>query len=592
MLIKYLLNSNDMSLSDLRHRQTEAERNVNRLRNCLPEKLETFCKMHLSFLLDLSGTKLEELFGDNSSRHIEPIKKKASTPFSKKKESSPQMGNRFLSQDEIAQIYQLIEFLQRPENIRTEGLFRKTGNMSRQRLLKEWVKQGADLHLDDGTFSPHDCATVLKSCISELPEPLLTEKHFEAHCQIVDMANNVPLDKDRSKVKDKQIKALQLLFLLIPRENAILLECLLDLLHKVSNVSENMMNSHSLGMVFAPSLICPKKLTPMEFHSMSESFTKAVSFLIESTPFLFQIPRELAVDVGNFWRDMEDPHNNVFTEEPVPQNTNDHVSIQKSKYGSATAVNTVVTFAERKSMDELQSSQDTQVALAQLYAHVQAMPNSAKKKKLLKQFNKANGYSSSKTKHTRSRTFGESLKKHIPLLNKHKQRNASSEEAESSCTGISWEIKKTINFDEKENMATCNKTPKKIIEEVKVKSFDNPAVHIVDLKASPQMAQDPKVPNIKNTTLLARKRHSDEDLNKDLPNVLMSSEKEIDYIFKVTPKKKVCPFTQQKPTAVVSPITKSSAKTPKSTQMAMVTPRGKTSMMLFKTPNQYRESNL
>ncbi|KAL3864614.1 hypothetical protein ACJMK2_006279 [Sinanodonta woodiana] len=580
-----------MSISDLRHRQTEAERNVNRLRNCLPEKLETFCKMHLSFLLDLSGTKLEELFGDNSSRHSDSIKKKASTPFSKKKDSTPQMGNRFLSQDQIAQIYQLIEFLQRPENIRTEGLFRKTGNLSRQRLLKEWVRQGANLHLDDGTFSPHDCATVLKSCISELPEPLLTEKHFEAHCQIVDMSNNEPFDKDRSKVKDKQIKALQLLFLLIPRENAILLECLLDLLHKVSNVSENLMTAHSLGMVFAPSLICPKKLTPLEFQSMSESFTKAVSFLIESTPFLFKIPRELAVDVGNFWREMENPHNNVFTEEPVPQNTNDHVSVQKAKYGSATAVNTVVTFAERKSLDELQSSQDTQVALAQLYAHVQAMPSSAKKKKLLKQFNRANGYSAGKGKHTRSSTFGESLKKHIPRLNKHKHRNASNEEGESCGTGASWKLKKAIEFDEKENNSPCCKTPEKIGDK-KLKCFDSPAVHIVDLKTSLQMPQNSKVPNTNNTTLLAKKRHSDEDVKKDHPKGLLSCEKEIDYIFNFAPQKKVCSFTPQKPTAVVSPITKSITKASKSTQMAMMTPRTRTPMMLFTSPIEYRESNL
>lgn len=84
------------------------------------------------------------------------------------------------------------------------------------------------------------------------------------------------------------------------------------------------------------------------------------------------------------------------------------------QYGSSSAVNTIYTFAERKSPEEYDSSQDTQVALAQLYAHVQSMPESAKKKKLLKQFNRAGGIHSSssakKGKHSRSRTFGESLK--------------------------------------------------------------------------------------------------------------------------------------------------------------------------------------
>jgi len=69
-------------------------------------------------------------------------------------------------------------------DLRTEGLFRKTGNVSRQRLLKEWISQGNEVKLNDATFSPHDVATVLKQLLSELPEPLLTNKHYEAHIQI------------------------------------------------------------------------------------------------------------------------------------------------------------------------------------------------------------------------------------------------------------------------------------------------------------------------------------------------------------------------------------------------------------------------
>lgn len=69
-------------------------------------------------------------------------------------------------------------------DIKTEGLFRKTGNLARQRLLKEWLNTGSDLGLDQGTFSPHDCATVLKNFLGELPEPLLTEKYYNAYLQI------------------------------------------------------------------------------------------------------------------------------------------------------------------------------------------------------------------------------------------------------------------------------------------------------------------------------------------------------------------------------------------------------------------------
>lgn len=74
-----------MSASDVRRSQTEAEKNVNRLRNCMPEKLTTFCKMHLSFLLELDGSKLEEMFLDSAGTDCNSNKRKNATPFSAKK---------------------------------------------------------------------------------------------------------------------------------------------------------------------------------------------------------------------------------------------------------------------------------------------------------------------------------------------------------------------------------------------------------------------------------------------------------------------------------------------------------------------------
>ena len=40
------------------------------------------------------------------------------------------------------------------------------------------------MDLDKGEFSVHECASVLKTFLSELPEPLLTERFFHAHCQV------------------------------------------------------------------------------------------------------------------------------------------------------------------------------------------------------------------------------------------------------------------------------------------------------------------------------------------------------------------------------------------------------------------------
>jgi hypothetical protein len=106
-------------------------------------------------------------------------------------------------------------------------------------------------------------------------------------------------------------------------------------------------------------------------------------------------------------------------------------------------VHTIVSFADRKASQMAANQIDTQVALAELYAHVSKMPDSTKKKKILKQvtcligslvtfvlrtlvlqFTKANGFNTphSEKNHKRSRSLGESLKK---IVTRHHKRQTS-----------------------------------------------------------------------------------------------------------------------------------------------------------------------
>jgi hypothetical protein len=108
-----------------------------------------------------------------------------------------------LTQEGICQVYQLIEFLSREcskycmltvsrqilttsplLDISQEGVFRRSGKLTRQQELKSLLNKGAALTLDDGRFSVHDCASVLKGFLAELPEPLLTDAHYQAYCQV------------------------------------------------------------------------------------------------------------------------------------------------------------------------------------------------------------------------------------------------------------------------------------------------------------------------------------------------------------------------------------------------------------------------
>lgn len=75
-------------------------------------------------------------------------------------------------------------------DLHVEGLFRVPGNSLRQQALKELLNSGADVDLESGGFHPHDVASLLKSFLGELPEPLLTHRHFHAHLKIAGRASS------------------------------------------------------------------------------------------------------------------------------------------------------------------------------------------------------------------------------------------------------------------------------------------------------------------------------------------------------------------------------------------------------------------
>ena len=80
---------------------------------------------------------------------------------------------------------------------------------------------------------------------------------------------------------------------------------------------------------------------------------------------------------------------------------------------SISALNTTVSFVDRAASLEEAAKNDTQVELAKLYAHISAMPESAKKRKLMKQINKANMATSTpcaSPKHKRSKSLSDSIK--------------------------------------------------------------------------------------------------------------------------------------------------------------------------------------
>ncbi|XP_076645484.1 uncharacterized protein LOC143354964 isoform X3 [Halictus rubicundus] len=280
-----------------------------------------------------------------------------------------------------------------------EGIFRRTGKLTRQQDLKNTMYQGILLNLNDGQYSVHDCASVLKGFLAELPEPLLSDLHYPAHCQIAELYGSDTRSNDA-----RLLRSLQLLLLLLPCMNRVLLKYVLTLLNKTASFEcNNKMNCDTLATLFTPHLMCPRKLSPEALHINSQNLSCLVAFMIKKGIDLFEIPPKLATDIRAYWVEQERKllsPKNADLNESIPDTT-----------GTA---HTVFSFVDHKLTAKANSTQDTQAALAQLYAHIQAMPESAKKRRLVKQFNKENGQGTPRqVKNCRTKSLGDSIKKHI-----------------------------------------------------------------------------------------------------------------------------------------------------------------------------------
>ncbi|KAF6107486.1 Rho GTPase activating protein 19 [Phyllostomus discolor] len=266
---------------------------VEKLRHEKPEVFTELVVSNITRLIDLPGTELAQLMGEVDLKL--PGGAGAATGFFrslmslKRKEKGVIFGSP-LTEEGIAQIYQLIEYLHK--NLRVEGLFRVPGNSVRQQILRDALNNGSDIDLESGEFHSNDVATLLKMFLGELPEPLLTHKHFHAHLKIADLTQFD--DKgNKTNVPDKarQIEALQLLFLILPPPNRNLLKLLLDLLYQTAKKQDkNKMSAYNLALMFAPHVLWPKNVTANDLQENITKLNNGMAFMIKHSQKLFKAP--------------------------------------------------------------------------------------------------------------------------------------------------------------------------------------------------------------------------------------------------------------------------------------------------------------
>lgn len=84
----------------------------------------------------------------------------------------------------------------------------------------------------------------------------------------------------------------------------------------------------------------------------------------------------------------------------------------KIEVNNGGAASTVFSFVDRERTAQENTTNPTEAALAQLYAHIQSLPESSKKRRLIKQFNKENGFGTPR-QNNRAISLGDSIKKRI-----------------------------------------------------------------------------------------------------------------------------------------------------------------------------------
>ncbi|XP_059586243.1 rho GTPase-activating protein 19 isoform X1 [Alligator mississippiensis] len=441
---------------------------VEKLRHEKPEVFTELVVSNITRLIDLPGTELAQLMGEEEPklpggtgtasgffRSLMSLKRKANTwhhPLPSAQTSAQlsrvtsvpvgipgaDKGVVFgspLTEEGIAQVSQLIEYLHK--NLRVEGLFRVPGNSVRQQLLKDALNSGLDVDLDSGEFHSNDVATLLKVFLGELPEPLLTRKHFHAHLKIADlMLFDEKGNKTGAPDKERQIEALQLLFLLLPAPNRSLLKLLLDLLYQTAKKQDkNKMSAHNLALMFAPHILWPRNVTANDLQENITKLNNGVAFMIKHSQKLFKAPVYIRECARLQYLSSRAHASKDDLDLPMAPASKELQPLKSPKRGRP------------EPSPQQETQQRTEEALRELFRHVHNMPDSAKKKKLIRQFHKLPGAVTPGAdvptppvqRRTRSRSFSGLIKRKVlgtPVMLERKSRDATPEPEHASKENI------------------------------------------------------------------------------------------------------------------------------------------------------------
>ena len=114
-----------------------------------------------------------------------------------------------------------MDFLSKPDNLETEGIFRKCGNAGQIKEMMAKINNGEHIVFSDSD-DVHIAAVILKTFLKELEEPLLTFELFDAICHV------------EKSPKEERVGEIRTILDKLPSQNYVVLKHLVEFLSLVS----------------------------------------------------------------------------------------------------------------------------------------------------------------------------------------------------------------------------------------------------------------------------------------------------------------------------------------------------------------------
>jgi len=171
--------------------------------------------------------------------------------------------------------------------LKTEGIFRQSGSALEINTWKSLLNQGNTVEFKE-TENPHNVSGLLKKWIRDLPEPLFT---FQNYPLFASVGYVIKKAKDKKEeIGEEIVQRLKTLIQKLPKENRYVIQALMRLMHLLvqpENVSQTLMKSSNLSIVFGPILLINPDASPFDTTDFP-AINAALDTLIDMYPLIFK----------------------------------------------------------------------------------------------------------------------------------------------------------------------------------------------------------------------------------------------------------------------------------------------------------------